>query len=190
MLREIFLIGSVSTTVLFAMGGPVPNYDEKFNESINQKIKEVMPIIEETTPSVEETIPPITEEVVPIVKAEQHSSDLTDIRLKSLVFQELNHKNIPVTEVKSGSKVVYINIAINESSDIKKDVVIKNPIPMGTGYVRGSATCDNRCTIFYSSSFGEDLSLDEDDSVNYIEYYFKRMDVGKEYRMGFRVVVK
>jgi uncharacterized repeat protein (TIGR01451 family) len=175
MLREIFLIGLVSTTVLFAMGGPVPNYDEKFNESINQRIKETMPIIEE---------------VVPVVKVEEHSSDTTNIRLKSLVFQEVNHRNIPVTEVKSGSKVVYINVAINDSSNIKKDIVIRNPIPRGTEYVRGSATCDNRCIISYSSSFGDALSLSEDDNVNYIEYYFKRMDLGKEYRMGFRAVVK
>ena len=177
MLREIFLIGSVSTTVLFGMGGPVPNYDEKFNENINQRIKETMPIIEEVVPIVKE-------------KVEQRFSDTTNIRLKSLVFQEVNHRNIPVREVKSGSKVVYINIAINDSSDIKKDIVIRNPIPMGTEYVRGSATCDNRCIISYSSSFGDTLSSNEDGDINYIEYHFKRMDSGKEYRMGFRAVIK
>ncbi len=182
MLREIFLIAWVSTTVLFAMGGPVPNYDEKFNERINQRIKETMPIIEDSMP--------IKQEVVSVVKVEQHSSNITNIRLKSLVFQEVNHKNIPVREVKSGSKVVYINVAINDSSDIKKDVIIRNPIPSGTEYIRGSATCDNRCIISYSSSFGDALSLHEDDNVNYIEYHFKRMDLGKEYRMGFRAVVK
>jgi len=184
MLREIFLIGSVSTTVLFGMGGPVPNYDEKFNQHINERIKENM--------ATNETMPLLEEEVVPVVKekVEQRFSNTTNIRLKSLVFQEVNHRNIPVREVKSGSKVVYINIAINDSSDIKKDIVIRNPIPMGTEYVRGSATCDNRCIISYSSSFGDTLSSNEDGDVNYIEYHFKRMDSGKEYRMGFRAVIK
>lgn len=72
MLREIFLIASISTTMLCAMGGPVPNYDEKFNDNINERIKENMA---RTTPYIEE-----------VVEVEQPSNDLSNIRLKSLVF--------------------------------------------------------------------------------------------------------
>lgn len=78
----------------------------------------------------------------------------------------------------------------NDSSNIKRDIILKNPIPKGTEYVRGSAICNNGCTISYSSSSGDALSSSEDGIINYIEYYFKSMNVGKEYRMGFRAVVK
>jgi len=176
MLREIFLIASISTTMLCAMGGPVPNYDEKFNDNINERIKENMA---RTTPYIGE-----------VVEVEQPSNNLSNIRLKSLVFQEIKGKNIPVKEVTRGSKVVYINLLKNDSSNIKRDIILKNPIPKGTEYVRGSAICNNGCTISYSSSSGDTLSSSEDGIINYIEYYFKSMNVGKEYRMGFRAVVK
>ena len=176
MLREIFLIGSVSTTVLFAMGGPVPNYDEKFNENISERIKENMA-----------TSTPITEEVVTV---EQSSSNILDIRLKSLVFQEINRKNIPVKEVTAGTDVVYINVVINDSPDVKRDIIIKNPIPSGTEYVHGSATCNNGCIISYSTDLGTELTSEESSIVSYIEYHFKSMSIGQEYKMGFRATVK
>jgi len=190
MLREIFLIGSVSTTMLCAMGGPVPNYDEKYNEHINNRINER---IKENFSSqeniVEEEI--VEEEIVEeIVPKENDSSDISNIRLKSLVFQEIKGKNVPVKEVKRGTKVVYINVVFNDSSKTKRDIVIKNPIPMGTEYVLGSATCNNGCIISYSNDGGLNLSSGEQGSVSYIEYYFKSMMAGKEYRMGFRAIVK
>ena len=179
MLREIFLIGSVSTTMLCAMGGPVPNYDEKFNEHINERIKENIA-----------TSSPIIEEILETVKVKKVSNDISNMRIKSLVFQEIKGKNIPVKEVKAGKKVVYINVVFNDSSDTKRDVVIKNPIPNGTKYVLGSATCNNKCIISYSSNFSNTLSPNEDGIVNYIEYYFKNMDAKSEYRMGFRAIVR
>ena len=179
MLREIFLIGSVSTTMLCAMGGPVPNYDEKFNENINERIKENIA-----------TSAPIEEEVVERVKVEKVSDDISLLKMKSLVFQEIKGKNIPVKEVKAGEKVVYINVVLNSGSQTQRDVVVKNPIPLGTEYILGSATCNNGCTISYSSDGGANLSSNEEGAVSYIEYYFKRMNAKQEYRMGFRAVVK
>ena len=180
MLREIFLIGSVSATMLCAMGGPVPNYDERFNENINERIKENIA-----------TSSPIVEEIIePPVKVEKVSNDISNLRIKSLVFQEIKGKNTPVKEVKSGGKVVYINIVFNDSSKTKRDIIIKNPIPVGTEYVLGSATCNNGCTISYSNDGGLNLSSNEQDNVSYIEYYFKRMNAGQEYRMGFRARVR
>ena len=184
MLREIFLIGSVSTTMLCAMGGPVPNYDEKFNEHINEQIKDR---IKDNVYSQEEIVEEVEER---IIEKKNYSSDISNIRLKSLVFQEVKGKNIPVKEVKSGVKIVYINVAFNDSSDIKRDIVIKNPIPMGTEYVSGSATCNNGCTISYSNDGGLNLSSNEPSSVSYIEYYFKSMNAGQEYKMGFRATVR
>ncbi len=185
MLREIFLIGSVSTTMLCAMGGPVPNYDEKFNEHINNRINER---IKENLSSKENIVEEeIVEEVIP---KENYSSDISNIRLKSLVFQEIKGKNVPVKEVKRGTKVVYINVVVNDSSKTKRDIVIKNPIPMGTEYVLGSATCNNGCIISYSNDGGLNLSSSEQGNVSFIEYYFKSMMAGKEYRMGFRAMVK
>ena len=179
MLKEIFLIGSISTTMLFAMGGPVPNYDEKFNENINERIKENMA----TTTS-------NTEDVVQVVRKEQRSSNLSNIRLKSFVFQEIKQKNIPVKKVKSGTDVVYINVITNDSSDTKRDIVIKNPIPQGTEYVHGSATCNNGCIISYSTNFGAKLTSQESNIVSYLEYYFKSMGAGQEFKMGFKATVR
>ncbi len=180
MLREIFLIGSVSTTMLCAMGGPVPNYDDRFNENIKERIKENIA-----------TSSPIVEEIIePPVKVEKVSNDISNLRIKSLTFQERKGKNIPVKEVKAGEKVVYINVVFNDGSDTKRDVIVKNPIPMGAEYVLGSATCNNGCTISYSNDGGLNLSSSEEGSVSYIEYYFKRINAGQEYRMGFRARVK
>ena len=184
MLRELFLIGSISTSMLYAMGGPVPNYDDKFNENIKERIKENMA----TNPiEVEDR----EEEVVEVVKTNPHSHDLSNIKLKSLTFQERGGKNVPVKKVKLGTNVVYIDIVENDSSDTKRDIIIKNPIPTGTEYMTGSATCNNDCVISYSDTIGGDtLSTEESDVVSYIEYYFKSMEAGKEYRMGFRAKVK
>lgn len=186
MLREVFLIGSISTTMLYAMGGPVPNYDEKFNENINERIKEnIATSTSENIFEVEEVV-----EVEKVKKVEPLSSDISNIRLKSLTFQEINSKNIPVEKVKSGTDVVYINVVKNDSSEIKRDIIIKNPIPRGTEYVRGSATCNNGCIISYSTHSGAELSTQESSAVSYIEYHFKSMDAGEEYKMGFRATVR
>jgi len=180
MLKEILFIGSVSTTILCAMGGPVPNYDEKFNESINERIKENMA-----------TSTPVEEEVVETIKVDKVSNnDISNLRIKSLTFQEIKGKNVPVKKVRVGEKVVYINVIFNDGSDTKRDVIVKNPIPIGTEYILGSATCNNGCTISYSNDGGLNLSSSEEGSVSYIEYYFKRINAGQEYRMGFRARVK
>ena len=180
MLREVFLIGAISTTMLCAMGGPVPNYDERFNENINERIKENMAT---------STVSNISN-VEEVIEIEQPSNNISNIRLRSLVFQEINRKNVPVTKVKAGTDVVYINVATNDSSNIKRDIVIKNPIPNGTEYVRGSATCNNGCIISYSTHSGSKLTSQESSVVLYIEYYFKSMNAGQEYKMGFRATVR
>jgi hypothetical protein len=140
--------------------GHTINYDDKFNEEEQQEIN-------------------------------SNSIDtLSDINLESFVFQEKNGKNIPVKKVKRNSKVVYINRVINSSSSLKRDIVVKNPIPNGTEYVKGSAICQGICTISYSTDGGKTLVQKEDSGVNFIEFYFKNIPAQKEFRMGFRAVVK
>jgi len=69
-------------------------------------------------------------------------------------------------------------------------IVVKNPIPNGTEYVKGSAICQGICTISYSTDGGRTLVKKEDSGVNFIEFYFKNIPAQKEFRMGFRAVVK
>ena len=140
--------------------GHTVNYDDKFNEEEQQEIN-------------------------------SNSIDiLSNINLESFVFQEKNGKNIPVKRVKRNSKVVYINRIMNSNSSPKRDIVVKNPIPSGTEYVNGSAICQGICTISYSTDGGETLVQKEDSGINFIEFHFKTIPAQKEFRMGFRAIVK
>jgi len=146
---------------LWSMGHTI-NYDDKFNEEETQEVN---------SNAVEE-------------------NSLNNIELKTFAFIEKNGKNIPVKKVKRNSKVVYINKVINSNSSSRRDIIIKNPIPSGTEYVKGSAICQGSCTISYSSDGGDTLIQKDDGKINYIEFHFKTIPSYKEFRMGFRAIVK
>ncbi|HHB94404.1 MAG TPA: hypothetical protein ENK88_04590 [Campylobacterales bacterium] len=160
MIKNILFLSFLAISGVWAMGHTV-NYDEQFNEQEEQEVN---------SNSVEEP--------------------LSNINLDSSAFQEKNGKNIPVKKVKRNSKVVYINSVKNSDSSSKKNIIVKNPIPNGTEYVKGSAICQGVCTISYSTDGGETLTQKEDNGINYIEFHFKAIPAGKEFRMGFRAVVK
>jgi len=159
-MKKILLILSFSMG-LWSMGHTI-NYDDKFNEEETQEVD---------SNAIEE-------------------NSLNNIELKTSAFIEKNGKNISVKKVKRNSKVVYINRIINSSSSEKRDIVVKNPIPRGTEYIKGSAICQGICTISYSSDGGETLMQKDNGEINYIEFHFKTIPSYKELRMGFRAIVK
>jgi len=159
-MKKILLMLSLSMG-LWSMGHTI-NYDDKFNEEETQEVNSNA--VEEET--------------------------VENIELKTFAFIEKNGKNIPVKKVKRNSKVVYINKVINSNSNSKRDIVVKNPIPSGTKYIKGSAICQGTCTISYSSDGGETLIQKDDGQVNFIEFHFKTIPSYKEFRMGFRAIVE
>jgi len=167
-MKKILVMLSLSMG-LWSMGHTI-NYDDKFNEEETQEVN---------SNAVEERS---------VENKEEASVD--DIELKTFVFIEKNGKNIPVKKVKRNSKVVYINKVINSNSSSKRDIVVKNPIPSGTEYIKGSAICQGSCTISYSSDGGDTLIQKDDGKINYIEFHFKTIPSYKEFRMGFRAIVK
>jgi len=159
-MKKILLILSLSMG-LWSMGHTI-NYDDKFNEEETQEVN---------SNAIEE-------------------NSLENIKLKTFAFIEKNGKNIPVKKVKRNSKVVYINKVINSNSTPRRDIVVKNPIPTGTEYVNGSAICQGICTISYSRDRGKTLISKDNGEINYIEFHFKTIPSYKEFRMGFRAIVK
>ncbi len=147
--------------LLYPMGSTI-NYDEQYNQ---EEIREVNQAVKE--------------------------NPLKNIILETFVFQERNGKNIPVKRVEIGSRVVYINRVINSNSESRKGIVVKNPIPNGAKYIKGSAICDGGCIISYSTDGGATLSQNENngEDYNYIEFFFKNIPAYKEYRMGFRAII-
>jgi len=159
-MKKVLLILSLSMG-LWSMGHTI-NYDDKFNEEETQEVN---------SNAIEE-------------------NSLENIKLKTFAFIEKNGKNIPVKKVKRNSKVVYINKVINSNSTPRRDIVVKNPIPTGTEYVNGSAICQGICTISYSRDGGKTLISKDNGEINYIEFHFKTIPSYKEFRMGFRAIVK
>ncbi len=161
------MIKNILVTLLFISSiiyamGDNINYDEQFNQEDNREIDKNL------------------------------DNRLANITLQTFVFKEINGKNIPITKVKLGTKVVYINKVINSNSEVRKDIVIKNPIPKGTSYEIGSAICNGGCIISYSTNGGATLTNKEEvgKRYNYLEFYFKKIPAYKEFRMGFRAVVE
>jgi uncharacterized repeat protein (TIGR01451 family) len=162
MIKNILVVSVLVSSYLFSMGSSV-NYDDEFNKKEQQE-----------------------------VNANSIESKLAGLKLDSFVFVEKDGKNIPVKKVKIGSKVVYINRVINSSDSIKRDIVVKNPIPDGVEYVVGSAICQDGCTISYSTDGGKTLVEKQNSNMtyNYIEFHFPTIAPHQEIRMGFRAVVK
>jgi len=166
-MKKILLMLSLSMG-LWSMGHTI-NYDDKFNEEERQEVN---------SNAIENT------------RVENKEASIDNIELETSAFIEKNGKNVHIKKVKRNSSVIYINRVINSNSSPRRDIVIKNPIPEGTEYIKGSAICQGSCTISYSSDGGETLTKNDNGNVNYIEFYFKTIPSYKEFRMGFRAVVK
>jgi uncharacterized repeat protein (TIGR01451 family) len=162
MVKAVLVLWILLSSYIFAMGSDV-NYDDKFNQQEQRE-----------------------------VNRQSINSSLSGIELKTAAFQERRGKNVPVKKVRRNSRVVYINRVINKSNSAKRDIIVKNPIPFGTKYVNGSARCEGGCIISYSTDGGANLVSKEErgENYNYIEFYFKNIPPHKEYRMGFRAIVK
>ncbi len=166
--------------VAYSMGNPPPNYDNRYDEEI------------------EEAVSADIESIQADLRAKK-KAQLSSLKLNSFTFQEKLitkkngtkiKKNIPIKEVIKNSEVIYINTLRNIDGEEKIDIVVKNPIPEGTEYVKGSATCEKGCEISYSTDGGQTLNNSDRNKVSYIEFYFKKIHPKREVRMGFRAIVK
>ncbi len=176
-MRRVALL-IISTHLLFGMGSDNINYDEQFD-----RVDETLST-EESSVEEEEII-----RATPKPPKPDKREILSSLKLKVFTLKEKGGKSISVKFIESGSSVIYLNSVTNRADVDRENIVIKNPIPKGVKYLKGSATCDSGCTIFYSSDGGENLSRDETRNVNYIEFYFQAIPAHKEVRMGFRAVV-
>jgi len=178
MIKRFLPIVVLFSASLYAMGGHQVNYDEQFDEAEREIVNTDI------------------ESHVPAVRVDP----LSNIKLESFTFQEKIvekngrkiKKNVVVKNVARGGSLVYINKILNDDSQVKNDIVVKNPMPKGTSYVKGSAVCVNSCIISYSTDGGDSLSLTEKEGevYNYVEFHFKTLPPQRELRMGFKVVVK
>ena len=136
-----------------------------------------------------------------------------DILLSKAVFQETYEwqnpgrkvrKIVPATKVHKGAVLIYVNQVINTSYSTKKQVVIDNPIPYGTVYLRGTSSCEGVCTMLYSIDGGKTYSESKDLFVIYgntkrlakgneythIKYIFSEIPPHAKIRMAFKAVLK
>jgi len=136
-----------------------------------------------------------------------------DILLSKSVFQETYEwqnpgrkvrKIVPATKAEKGAILIYINQIINNSNGIKKQVVIDNPIPYGTSYLRGTSSCEGVCKMLYSIDGGKSYADSKDLFVVYgsakrlakgseythIKYIFSEILPHAKVRMAFKAVLK
>ena len=88
-------------------------------------------------------------------------------------------KMIPIKTVQRGATLVYVNRLTNKSRTLKSNIVVMNPIPFNTEYLRGSATCEGSCEILFSIDGGKSFNYGEKLYVVYGKK--KRVAMGKEY---------
>ena len=114
------------------------------------------------------------------------------------------HKMLPAQKVNRGTTLVYVNQLVNKSHNLKKDVVIKSPIPLGTAYVRGTSSCEGSCKMYYSLDDGKTFKKSEELFVVYgskkrtakgseythIKYVFSEVPPMSKIRMIFKARVK
>jgi|GEM_PF-7072527 len=176
-MKRLYLL-FIFSHLLFGMGNDNINYDEQFDR-VDESLSLEAGI--EPTPTPTPTPKPI--------KLDK-SEILSNLVLRTYTLKEQNGKNVPIKYVTKNSSVVYLNQVINRDDIDKSDIIIKNPIPKGVEYIKGSATCDSGCKIFYSNNGGERLLNHEEGKVDYIEFYFKNIPADREVRMGFRAIVR
>ena len=136
-----------------------------------------------------------------------------DIALYKAVFEEkISWKNygqqvrkmVPVKKVNRGATLVYVNQIINKSHTTKKQVVVNNPIPYGSAYIRGTSSCEGPCEMLYSIDDGRTFKKSEALFVVYgtkkrvalgseythIKFIFSEIPPMSKIRMAFKAVVK
>ena len=136
-----------------------------------------------------------------------------DIVLSKAVFQEKIEwksydkkvrKMVPVKKVRRGDVLIYVNQIINKSLKTKKEVVVDNPIPYGSAYIRGTSSCEGTCTMLYSIDGGKTFKKSEELFIIYgaekrvavgseythIKYIFSEIPPLAKIRMAFKAVVK
>jgi len=116
---------------------------------------------------------------------------LSNIKLEKAVFEEQiaidslgikSKKLIPIKKgvrLQHGATLLYLNRLTNISRVTKKDIVVVNPIPFKTTYLRGSATCEGSCKILFSIDGGK--SFDYGENLYVIYGKGKRVAKGSEY---------
>jgi uncharacterized repeat protein (TIGR01451 family) len=111
---------------------------------------------------------------------------------------------IPIKMVQRGATLVYVNRLTNKSRIIKQNIVVMNPIPFDTIYLRGSATCEGSCEIKFSIDGGKSFDYGEKLYVHYgkgkrvakgseythIKFIFKIIKPFTRTRMAFKAKVK
>lgn len=138
---------------------------------------------------------------------------LKDIVLSKAVLKERTVTNtlgqkvrdmVPVQRVTGGDTLVYINKIQSNSKVEKKNIVITNPVPAGTVYLRGTATCEGSCEILFSIDGGQSFKKGENLYVVYgttrrvafgseythVKYIFKSILPFTQTRMAFKAIVK
>ncbi len=141
------------------------------------------------------------------------NSPVKDILLSKAVFQETYEwqnpgyrvrKIVPATKAHKGAVLIYVNQIINTSNRTKKQVVIDNPIPYGTAYLRGTSSCEGVCKMLYSIDGGKSYADGNDLFVIYgsakrlakgseythIRYIFSEIPPHAKIRMAFKAVLK
>jgi len=140
-------------------------------------------------------------------------SPLSHMILEKAVFEEQvsidtlgikTQKMIPIKTVQRGATLVYVNRLTNKSRAVKHDIVVMNPIPFKTTYLRGSATCEGSCEIQFSIDGGKSFDYGEKLYVHYgkgkrvangseythIKFIFKTIKPFTRTRMAFKAKVK
>jgi len=113
-------------------------------------------------------------------------------------------KMVAATRVKKGATLVYVNQILNQSQRTRKQVVVDNPIPYGTTYIRGSSSCEGTCEMLYSIDGGTTFKQSEELFVVYgtkrrvpmaseythIKFIFAKLAPYAKVRMAFKAQVK
>jgi uncharacterized repeat protein (TIGR01451 family) len=138
---------------------------------------------------------------------------VSNMILEKAVFEEQiaidtlgikTHKLIPVKFVQHGATMIYINRLTNKARIEKNNIVVLNPIPFKTSYLRGSATCEGSCEIRFSIDGGNSFDFGENLYVLYgkkrrvamgseythIQFTFTRIKAFSKTRMAFKAKVK
>ena len=189
MKKSILIMICTLSGLLNAMGVDV-NYDEKFDSEEKQEITTTV------TEPVEPPPPPKEVKIKPVVA----ENPLEGLVLKSLYFQKKvvtkNGKKlkkfVEVEDALIESKVTYITKLINNTTLPRKNIVVKNPIPVGAKYILGTASCLDVCTIRYSADNGATfVETDKGgEEYNYLEFTFSSVPAKKEFRMGFDTIIQ
>ena len=138
---------------------------------------------------------------------------IKDIHLLKAVFQEVSEwknpgyrvrKIVPATKVHKGAVLIYVNQIVNNSNSAKKEVIIDNPIPYGTAYLRGTSSCEGVCKMLYSIDggksyaesnnlfvvYGSSKRLAKGSEYTHIKYIFSEIPPHSKIRMAFKAVLK